>query len=67
MQWMMNKGKNSKPYGEKMQSNLENHKFFKPNQEVYTFQWFEIIKAKMLFRDSKLQTNQDYWNKKIMM
>ena len=63
---MMNKGKNSKPYGEKMQSNLENHKFFKPNQEVYTFQWFEIIKAKMLFRYSKLQTNQDYWNKKIM-
>ena len=64
---MMNRGKNCKNNGEKIRLNLENLKFFKLNQEVSTYHWCEIIKVKIFFRNSKLQTSQVYWNKKAMI
>ena len=47
----MNKGKNSKPYGEKMQSNLENLKFFKQNQKSWN--WWYPFRKFTHFNDSK--------------
>jgi hypothetical protein len=64
---MMNRGKKCKNNGEKIRLNLENLKFFKLNQEVSTYHWCEIIKVKIFFRNSKLQTSQVYWNKKVMI
>jgi hypothetical protein len=55
---MMNRGKSCRHNGDKMQSNLENLKFFKPSRVVLIYQCLEIIKIKILFKNSKLHTNQ---------
>ena len=54
---MMNRGKNFRHNGDKMQSNLENLKFFKLNREVLIYLCLKIIKIKIFFKNSKLQTN----------